>query len=232
MRRSSVKKIIILAAIVGLLAAFWVLGLDRYFTLDYLKGSLDAFRASYALHPAALIFGYFVLYVLTVSLSLPGAAVLTIGAGALFGLVTGTLLVSFASSIGAAIACFVSRYLLKDWVQERLSGRAGRINEGIEKEGPFYLFTLRLIPLFPFWLINLAMGLTKMPLRTFYWVSQLGTLPGTVVYVNAGREIARIHSLRGILSPGLIGSFALVGLFPIAVKKLLALIRGKEGRPA
>ena len=218
-----------LAVILGLLAAFWLLGLDRYISLAYLKGSLDDLRTTYAQHPAILVLGYFLLYVAAVSLSLPGAAVLTIAAGALFGLVIGTLLVSFAASIGAMVACGFSRYFLKDWVQGKLSGRAGRINEGIEREGAFYLFTLRLIPLFPFWMVNLAMGLTRMPLRTFYWVSQLGTLPGTLVYVNAGREIARIDSPGVILSPGLIGSFVLIGLFPIGMKKLLALYR--RGKP-
>jgi uncharacterized membrane protein YdjX (TVP38/TMEM64 family) len=230
MKKGLAKKLILLSIIAGLVVAFWLLGLGRYFTLAYLKGSLDAFHAAYAHRPAVFILGYFLLYVLTVSLSLPGAAILTLGAGALFGLVTGTLLVSFASSIGATVVCAVSRYLLRGWIRDRLSGRAARIEEGIEKEGAFYLFTLRLIPLFPFWMINVAMGLTAMRLHTFYWVTQLGALPGTIVYVNAGREIGRIDSLRGILSPGLIASFVLIGLFPIGMKKLMALIRGREGR--
>jgi uncharacterized membrane protein YdjX (TVP38/TMEM64 family) len=175
-----------------------------------------------------VILVYFVIYVVATSLSLPGAVVLTIAGGALFGFLTGTLIVSFASTIGATLACFVARFLLRDWVQGKFGGKIVRINEGIENEGVFYLFTLRLIPVFPFWIINLVMGLTKMPLWTFYWVSQLGMLAGTMVYVNAGKELAKIDSLKGILSPGFIISFALLGIFPIAVKKLLALYKKRN----
>ena len=153
---------------------------------------------------------------------------LTLAGGALFGLLTGTLIVSFASSIGATLACFVSRFFLRDWVQGKFGEKIAKVNEGIEREGAFYLFTLRLIPVFPFWMINLAMGLTKMPLRRFYWVSQLGMLAGTIVYVNAGRELAKIDSLKGILSPSLLISFVLIGIFPIAVKKLVTLYRTRR----
>ena len=175
-----------------------------------------------------MILVYFLVYVAATSLSLPGAAVLTIAGGAFFGLLTGTLVVSFASAIGATVACFVSRFVLRDWVQGKFGDKIVKINEGIEREGAFYLFTLRLIPVFPFWMINLVMGLTKISLRRFYWVSQLGMLPGTIVYVNAGRELAKIDSLRGILSPGLLISFVLIGIFPVAVKKLVALYRGRR----
>jgi uncharacterized membrane protein YdjX (TVP38/TMEM64 family) len=136
--------------------------------------------------------------------------------------------VSFASTIGATLACVVSRYLLRDWIQNKFGDKIAKVNEGIEKEGAFYLFTLRLIPVFPFWMINLAMGLTKMSLIKFYWVSQIGMLPGTMVFVNAGKELAKIESLKGIFSPGLIISFALIGIFPIAVKKILALYRSRR----
>jgi uncharacterized membrane protein YdjX (TVP38/TMEM64 family) len=163
---------------------------------------------------------------------LPGAAVLTLAGGALFGLWTGVLAVSFASTIGATLACFVSRFLLRDWVQGKLGSKLSTVNDGIEKEGAFYLFTMRLIPAFPFFMINLLMGLTKMPLRTFYWVSQLGMLPGTMVYINAGKELAKIDSLSGILSPGLIFSFVLLGLFPISVKKLMAWYKSRNHKPA
>lgn len=161
-------------------------------------------------------------------MSLPGAVVLTIVGGALFGFLTGTLIVSFASTIGATLACFVARFLLRDWVQGKFGDKIVKINEGIGKEGAFYLFTLRLIPVFPFWIINLVMGLTRMRLWTFYWVSQLGMLAGTMVYINAGKELARIDSLKGILSPGLLISFALLGIFPIAVKKLLTLYKKRR----
>jgi uncharacterized membrane protein YdjX (TVP38/TMEM64 family) len=156
---------------------------------------------------------------------------MTLAGGALFGLWIGTIVVSFASAAGATLACLISRFVLRDWVQHKVGDKLNTVNEGIEKEGSFYLFTLRLIPVFPFWLINLIMGLTKMPLRTFYWVSQVGMLPGTIVYVNAGRELAKINSLSGILSPGLILSFVLLGLFPIAAKKLVSFYKSKKTNP-
>ncbi len=229
MKRNLAGKAVLVAAVIGLIAAFWGFGLGRYFTLAYLKGSAERFRALYAEHRALVVLVYFLVYVATTSLSLPGAAVLTIAGGAFFGLMTGTLVVSFASAIGATLACVVSRFILRDWVQGRFGDKIVRINEGVEREGAFYLFTLRLIPVFPFWMINLVMGLTGIPLRTFYWVSQLGMLPGTIVFVNAGRELAKIDSLRGVLSPGLLVSFALIGVFPLAVKKIVALYRGRRG---
>jgi len=219
------KKILILIIIVGCIAAVKVFGLDQYLTLSYLKGSLDSLQSLYANHRLMVIAGYFFIYVLTTSLSLPGAAPLGIAGGALFGFWTATIVVSFASTIGATLACVVSRFLLRDWIQNKFGDRVKKVNEGIEKEGAFYLFTLRLIPVFPFWLINLAMGLTKMSPVKFYWVSQIGMLPGTMVFVNAGKELAKIESVKGILSPGLIISFALIGIFPLAVKKLIALYR-------
>lgn len=146
----------------------------------------------------------------------------------MFGLVTGTLVVSFASTIGATLACLVARYLLRDGVQKKFGNKLVRINEGMDKEGGFYLFSLRLVPIFPFFVINLVMGLTSIPLRTFFWVSQLGMLPGTIVYVNAGKELAKIDSLSGILSPGLLLSFILLGLLPIITKKLLRLLRQRK----
>jgi uncharacterized membrane protein YdjX (TVP38/TMEM64 family) len=130
------------------------------------------------------------------------------------------------------LACLVSRFLLRDWIQNKFGDRIEKVNEGVEKEGAFYLFTLRLIPVFPFWLINLAMGLTKMSLFKFYWVSQIGMLPGTMVFVNAGKELAKIESVKGILSPGLIISFTLIGIFPIMVKKLIALYRSRRQKSA
>ena len=164
------------------------------------------------------------------ALSLPGAAVLTLAGGALFGLWVGIIVVSFASTIGATLACFVSRFILRDWVQNKFGDKLRTINRGIENEGAFYLFTMRLIPAFPFFVINLVMGLTKMPLFTFYWVSQIGMLAGTIVYINAGKELAKIDSLSGILSPGLIISFVILGLFPIMVKKVMGWYRGKKGK--
>jgi uncharacterized membrane protein YdjX (TVP38/TMEM64 family) len=222
------KKIVILLVIAGLIIALKVFGLDRYLTLSYLKESLDLLKSLYANHSLMVITGYFLIYVITTALSLPGASPLGIAGGALFGFWTATIVVSFASTIGATLACLVSRFLLRDWIQNKFGDRVKKVNEGIEKEGAFYLFTLRLIPVFPFWLINLAMGLTKMSLVKFYWVSQIGMLPGTMVFVNAGKELAKIESIRGILSPGLIISFALIGIFPIVVKKLVALYRSRR----
>lgn len=231
LNRKIIKRIAVLVVVVGLAILFEFLGLGRYLSLSYVKASQTKFAALYADHKLTVIAVYMVIYILVTSLSLPGAAIMTLAGGAFFGLLTGTIVVSFASSIGATLACFVSRFILRDWVQSKFGEKLKTINEGIEKEGAFYLFTLRLIPVFPFWLINLVMGLTKMPLRTFYWVSQAGMLAGTVVYVNAGKELAKINSLSGILSPGLIFSFVLLGLFPIAIKKLLSLYRSKKTHP-
>ena len=226
------KKIVILVVVISLIVAFKVFNLGQYLTLSYLKESLDKFNDLYEKHQALVIAGYFIIYVLTTSLSLPGASPLGIVGGALFGFWVATLVVSFASTIGATLACFVSRFLLRDWVQSKFSDKITKVNEGIEKEGAFYLFTLRLIPIFPFWMINLVMGLTKMPLSRFYWVSQIGMLPGTMVYVNAGKELAKIESIKGIFSPRLIISFALLGIFPIAVKKLVAFYRKRKEKSA
>lgn len=228
MNKKIVNKVLIVVVIVGLIIAFKVFNLGQYITLSYIKESRDKFELLYGEYPVAVIVLYMGMYILTTSLSLPGAAVLTIAGGAFFGLWVGTFVVSFASSIGATLACFVSRFLLRDWIQGRFADRIKKVNEGIEKEGAFYLFTIRLIPVFPFWMVNILFGLTKIPLFRFYWVSQLGMLPVTMVYVNAGKELAKIESLRGILSPGLIVSFVLIGGFPIMVKKLIANYKAKK----
>jgi len=187
--------------------------------------SQEKFQALYQSHRVLVIASYMGIYIVVTALSLPGAAVMTLAGGGLFGLAVGTVAVSFASTIGATLACFVSRYLLREWVQNRFGDKLTTINAGIEKEGAFYLFSLRLVPIFPFFVINLLMGLTRMRLSTYFWVSQIGMLAGTVVFVNAGKELARIDSLSGILSPGVLISFAVLGLFPIAVKKFLALYK-------
>ena len=171
---------------------------------------------------------FFLAYVAVTALSLPGAALMTLLAGALFGLLEGFVLVSFASTAGATLAMLSSRFLLRDWVQTRFGQRLAKIDAGIEREGPFYLFALRLVPAFPFFLINLAMGLTRLPVRTYWWVSQLGMLPGTLVFVNAGRELGQLESLSGILSPGLLGAFVLLGVFPLIARKLLGLIQARR----
>jgi uncharacterized membrane protein YdjX (TVP38/TMEM64 family) len=174
------------------------------------------------------------MYIVVTGLSLPGAAVMTLAGGALFGLAAGVVIISFASTIGATLACFLARFILRDFIERRFGDRLKTINEGMAREGAFYLFTLRLVPIFPFFVINLVMGLTRLRLRTFYWVSQVGMLAGTIVYVNAGQALGRIESLSGILSPRLIVSFVILGLFPLAAKKFLHLYRRrtlKEARP-
>ena len=230
MNKKLVQRIIIVAAIIIAVILFKFLGLGQYLSLDYLKASQDKFTQIYASHRLLVIATYMGIYIVVTALSLPGAAVMTLAGGAMFGFWVGVLVVSFASTIGATLASFVARFLLRDWVQNRFGEKLSRINQGIEKEGAFYLFSLRLVPIFPFFVINLAMGLTPMKLWTFYWVSQIGMFPGTIVYVNAGKELGRIESLSGILSPGLIISFVILGLFPITVKKLLNLYKKKTGR--
>jgi uncharacterized membrane protein YdjX (TVP38/TMEM64 family) len=234
MAQAKKKKWINKVAIVGVIAlgivAFRYFDLGQYLTLDYIKGSQEKFQALYLSHRFLVIAVYMGIYIAVTALSLPGAAVLTLAGGGLFGLVVGTVVVSFASSVGATLACLVSRFLLREWVQNKFGGKLKTINEGIEKEGAFYLFSLRLVPIFPFFVINLLMGLTRMRLLTFFWVSQIGMFAGTLVYVNAGKELAKIDSLSGILSPGLLASFAVLGLFPITVKKLLAFYK-KKFRP-
>jgi uncharacterized membrane protein YdjX (TVP38/TMEM64 family) len=229
--KKAIQRIAIVVGVIALIAVFKIFELERYFSLTYVKASQEAFATLYAQHRVTVIGSYVLIYILVTGLSLPGAAVLTLAGGALFGLVVGTVVVSFASTIGATLACFVARFLLRDWVQNRFEDKLETINRGIRHEGAFYLFTLRLIPVFPFFVINLVMGLTKMRLATYYWVSQVGMLPGTIVYVNAGKELAEIDSLSGILSPGLIISFVILGLFPITVKKLMGWYRNKKGKP-
>jgi pyruvate/2-oxoglutarate dehydrogenase complex dihydrolipoamide dehydrogenase (E3) component/uncharacterized membrane protein YdjX (TVP38/TMEM64 family) len=208
------------AAAVALVAvwAWQHVGLGALLTLDNLKASRDALQAQVLAAPLATAAVFFAVYVAAAALSIPGAVILTLAAGAMFGLGWGLLLVSFASSLGALLAFLVARYLLRDSIQARFGKALAPINEGVRKDGTFYLLTLRLVPVFPFWLINLLMGLTPMRAGRFYLVSQLGMLAGTAVYVNAGTQLAAIQSPRDILSPGLLGSFVLLGLFPLLAK--------------
>ena len=222
------KKLVVLAILASLAGAFFMLDLHQWLTLEGLKSGLGQFEQWRSQSPLLTAGGFFFLYVVVTALSLPGAAVMTIAAGALFGLLQGTLLVSFASTIGATLAFLVSRYLLRDSVQQRFGSRLTAINRGIERDGAFYLFTLRLVPAFPFFLINLLMGLTTIKAWTFYWISQVGMLAGTLVYVNAGTQIAQLETLSGILSPELLISFALLGLFPLLAKKVIGLIQRRR----
>ena len=218
----------LLAVLVLAVAAFFALGLSRYLSLEFIKsqqGQLEAWRAANPLVAALTFFG---IYIATTALSLPGATILTLTAGAIFGLGWGSLIASFAASIGATLAFLISRVLLRDWVQARFGERLAAINDGVRKDGAFYLFTLRVVPLFPFFLINLAMGLTHIRVLTFYGVSQLGMLLGTIVYVNAGTQLARIDKLADVASPGVLASLALLGLFPLIAKKGIELFRERQ----
>jgi uncharacterized membrane protein YdjX (TVP38/TMEM64 family)/thioredoxin reductase len=224
----TIRRLLLIAALAGLVLAYFALDLGRFLSLDYFKSqqlTIEAWRAAQPIQAALL---FFATYVAVTGLSLPGATVMTLVAGAVFGLFWGLLLVSFASSLGATLAFLVSRFLLRDWVQQRFGDRLRAINAGVEKEGGLYLFTLRLVPVFPFFVINLLMALTPIRTGTFYWVSQIGMLAGTLVYVNAGTQLARIDSLAGILSPGLLGSFVLLGVFPLLARKLVAALAARK----
>lgn len=223
--RKIIPKVIMAGVIVLGIVAFRYFELGQYVSLEYIKASQHRFQALYLENRLLVISAYMGIYIAVTALSLPGAVVLTLAGGGLFGLMVGTIVVSFASTIGATLACLVSRFLLREWVQSKFGDRLAIINNGIEKEGAFYLFSLRLVPLFPFFMINLLMGLTRMRIVPFFWVSQLGMLAGTIVFVNAGKELAKIDSLSGIMSPGVLISLVVLGLFPITVKKLLSLYR-------
>jgi pyruvate/2-oxoglutarate dehydrogenase complex dihydrolipoamide dehydrogenase (E3) component/uncharacterized membrane protein YdjX (TVP38/TMEM64 family) len=226
--QGKLSKIIIAGFIAAIIYAFYAYDLGQYLTLEYLKSQKQAFSDYYTANRLLTPAIYMAIYIVVTALSLPGAAVMTLAGGALFGFWTGTIIVSFASSIGATLAFLVSRFLLRDYVQKKFGDKLTSINRGVEKDGSFYLFTLRLVPIFPFFVINLVMGLTPIKTIPFYVVSQLGMLAGTLVYINAGTQLGKIESLKGILSPELIFSFALLGVFPFIAKKAVNLV--KENR--
>ncbi len=225
MRHSQIALFITLTLLAG---SFFLFDLGQYLTLDFFKSQQTKIDLHYQARPEQTILIYFLTYVAVTALSLPGAALMTLVGGAIFGIVTGTLIVSFASSIGATLAFLASRFLFRDAVQNKFGSHLSAINTGVEKDGAFYLFTLRLVPAFPFFIINLVMGLTPIRILSFYLVSQIGMLAGTIVYVNAGTQIARIESLSGIISPGLILSFAILGFFPLVAKKLVSVIKARK----
>ena len=225
MRLRQIVLLLLLALVIG---AFVALDLGRYLSFEQLKASQASFDQLYAQQPLMVAAVYFGVYVLATALSFPGAVIVTLAGGAVFGLWQGLLLVSFASSIGATLAFLASRFVLREWVEARFGQRLSDINAGVDKEGAFYLFTLRLIPVVPFFLINLLMGLTRMKTWTYYWVSQLGMLAGTAVYVNAGTQLAQLDSVQGILSPALLGSFVLLGIFPLLARRVVAAIQKRK----
>ncbi len=219
------KKWTIFALIIGALLLFWHFDLGAHLTLANLKTRQSEFAAFYNDSPVRVIATFFLIYVLVTALSLPGAVIMTLAAGALFGLGIGTLIVSFASSIGATLSFLTSRYLLRDLVVRKFGDKLSAVDRGIERDGAFYLLTLRLIPLFPFFLINLLMGLTSIRTWTYYWVSQVGMFLGTLVYVNAGGQLAKIERLSDIGSPSLLASFAALGILPWLLKWLVTRLR-------
>ena len=222
------SKIIVVTVIAALVVGFFVFDLDQYFSLEFFKSQQEGIEAYFKASPITTALIFFGIYVSVTGLSLPGAALMTLVAGAVFGLLWGTVIVSFASTIGATIAFVISRFLLRDYIQGRFGDSLKTVNDGIEKDGAFYLFTLRLVPAFPFFVINLVMGLTPIRTLTFFLVSQIGMLAGTIVYVNAGTQIVDIESLSGILSPGLIISFVLLGVFPLIARKFVEFIKARK----
>jgi pyruvate/2-oxoglutarate dehydrogenase complex dihydrolipoamide dehydrogenase (E3) component/uncharacterized membrane protein YdjX (TVP38/TMEM64 family) len=222
------EKLVLLVVVAALVAAFFVFDLGQYFSLAYLKSQQANVMAQYEARPIATVAVFLLVYIAVTALSLPGAAIMTLFAGGIFGLGVGLVTVSFASSIGATLAFLTSRYLLRDSIQRKFGDKLNAINQGIEKEGALYLFSIRMVPAFPFFIVNLVMGLTPIRTTTFYWASQLGMLIGTAVYVNAGAQLATIDSLKGILSPGLLGAFALLGVFPLVAKKIVDTIKARR----
>ena len=223
------KKAVLALVLIGAIAAYFAFDLGQYLSLENFKASQADIVAAKDANPALYIAGFFLLYVAVTGLSIPGAAIMSLVAGALFGVVLGTLIVSFASTMGATLAFLSSRYLLRDWVQGKFGERLRAVDDGLEKDGAFYLFTLRLIPVFPFFVINLLMGLTRIKTGTFFWVSQIGMLPATIVFVNAGTQISRIESTAGLMSPTLIASFVALAFFPWAAKGIVAIVKRSRG---
>jgi pyruvate/2-oxoglutarate dehydrogenase complex dihydrolipoamide dehydrogenase (E3) component/uncharacterized membrane protein YdjX (TVP38/TMEM64 family) len=222
------KKILIILALAALIVAYFAFGLGDYLTVEGIKQIADDVGGYYARNPAQVIALFFLVYVAVTAASLPGAAVMTLAAGALFGVFVGTVVVSFASTLGATLAFLASRYVLRDTVEARFGERLKAVNQGLERDGAFYLFTIRMIPLFPFFVVNLVMGLTRIRAWTYAWVSQVGMLLGTIVYVNAGTQLARIDSLAGIASPAVLASFALLGVAPWFAKAIIAWIKRRK----
>jgi len=222
------SKIIVLAVLAILILAFFIFDLGRFFSLDYLKSQHAQLTAYRAANPVLSAIAFFVLYVLVTGLSLPGAAILTLAGGAIFGFLTGSILVSLASTLGATLAFLAARFLFRDAVQNKFGSNLQTINDGVEKDGAFYLFTLRLIPAVPFFAVNALMGLSPIKLIVYTLVSWIGMLPGTLAFVNAGTQLSKIDSLGGLLSPGLLLSFIIIGLLPLIAKKVIDWYKARE----
>ena len=225
-------RLALLAGVVLLLALFFHFDLQRYLSLDFLQAQRAAVVDFRDANPWLAALAFVGLYIAVTGLSLPGATILTLAGGAIFGLAIGLVVVSLASTIGATLAFLLARHLFRDAVQRRFARVLEPVNRGVRDDGAFYLFALRLVPAFPFFAVNLAMGLTPIRVWTFFWVSQVGMLAGTAVYVNAGRELGQLQSLAGILSPTLILSFVLLGLFPLVARKALGYLSARFRKAA
>jgi len=222
------KKLILLGIVAAAIGAFFYFDLSQWLTLDQLKNqqvALEDYRSS---HPVLVASMYVTAYIIIAALSLPGATIMTLTGGAIFGVFWGTLFANISATIGATLAFLIARFVLGDWIQTKFGERIDSINKGIEQDGAFYLFSLRLVPLFPFFIINVVMGLTKLKTLTFFWVSSIGMIAGAAVYANAGTQLAKLDSLSGIASPALLISFVLLGLFPLLARKALELIKNKR----
>lgn len=219
------KKIILIMILASLIGAFFYFDLHQVFNLQYLQEKRESLLDLYAANPFLIAGAFFLTYVAFTALSLPAATILTLGAGAIFGFWTGLLLVSFASSIGATLAFLMVRYVLRDSVEAKFSKQLTAINQGVSKEGWLYLFSVRLVPVFPFFMINSVFALTQLKTFTFYWASQIGMLAGTIVYVNAGTQLSAITAIGDVASPKIIGSFLVLAAFPFIAKFMMSKIR-------
>ncbi len=226
---NNIGRYLLFAGAIGLVALIYIFDLHHYMTLESIKSKQGDFMDYYQNHPLQTIAVYMIIYIFSIALSIPGAVILTLLGGALFGVILGTLIISFASTIGATLAFLSARYLLREWVEKQFRRSIKKINKGVRDEGAFYLFSLRLIPVVPFFIINLVMGLTSMRTSTFFIVSQIGMLPGTLIYVNAGTQLSQINSLQGILTPSVLISFIALGLVPVLIKKTMGKVRKKKG---
>ena len=222
------KKLLIILSVIALIVLARYYGLQEYLSFESLKNNKELLNSYYAQNEILFISAYILLYIISVAVALPGATILTIGSGALFGLLKGVILVSFASTIGATLSFLISRYLFRDTLREKFSDKLTAIDKGVRQDGAFYLFTLRMIPIFPFFLINVLMGLTDISVFVFFFVSQIGMLLGTIVYVNAGTQLASISSLKGILSPNLLFSFIALGILPLLGKSIIAYLKNQK----
>ncbi len=225
--KKTLSKVFLLVTISLLVLGYFYYGLDKYLSFENLKEQQKQLQDMYNKTPAFSLSFYFIVYIAATALSLPGAVILTLAGGAIFGFLPALFVVSFASTLGATLAFLLSRYLFSGWVEKKWSSRLETVHRGVEKEGALYLFTLRLIPIFPFFVINLVFGLSRLKTWTFYWVSQVGMLGGTAVYVYAGTQIGQMDSPRDIMSMNLLLSFALIGLFPLVTKKALPFIQNR-----